>query len=292
MRYQSKTPTVGSDALLEFVNPTCISVYCDYYREYGDGIELVGASFATEVLRATLAGEISYRWKDPTPIVASGIAFADAFADPGVPTRVSGAVREKRLQAAVNLIQVFGPSTRWGVGWLVDVLGADSVSLTSEMAVVHYPRLADQCDTPFRRFIDENPFDPQPATDCVPYAGVGLPDAGDPFPNWAQPTSPFPRKSDVDSTSAGYQLFLRGEYTNPFGIPITVNPTVGWRHDFYGTTPNQTFIEYRKGITVGLSVDYLQTWVVGVSYANFFGGSDRHLAKDRDFMSMSVSYSF
>jgi hypothetical protein len=99
-------------------------------------------------------------------------------------------------------------------------------------------------------------------------------------------------KSDVNATSLGYQLLLRGEYTKPFSIPITVNPTVGWRHDFRGTAPNQTFIENRKSASLGLAVDYLQTWEASITYANFFGGGTKNLVHDRDFVSISLAYRY
>jgi len=292
MRYHSKTPAVGVHGQLAAVAPPgeCTNALnlCDYFRQYGDDIDLVGASFATEVLASTLAGEISYRWRSPATIVANGLAMADVVENAGVGdfSRIEqgGSVREKRIQAALNLIQSFGPSTRWGVGRVVEFLRADSFSLTSEMALVNYPDLATQCDTPFRPFIDEAILD-VPRTNCVPYSGVGPPDS-------SALIFGFPVKSDVDATSLGYQLFLRGEYTNPFQIPITVNPTVGWRHDFHGTTPDQTFIEDRMGVVLGLEVDYLRVWGGKISYANFFGGKNKHLVKDRDFVSLSVSYSF
>jgi hypothetical protein len=285
IRYHSKTPAVGNHAINLSLDPFDPDpVPTDYFREYGDKIDVVGASFTTEVLSATLAGEISYRWDDTTTVVATGSAIAAATVAPAfTPVRAGGSVREKRLQAVLNMIQIFGPSTRWGVGRVVDFLRADSFSLTSEIGVVHYPGLEDQCATPFQPVLDL--MLPAP-TDCIPYSGVGPSDTDELI------FGSFPVKSDVDATSWGYQLFLRGEYTNPFGIPITVNPTVGWRHDFHGIAPNQTFIEDRMGVTVGLAFDYLQTWGLRVTYANFFGGKDKHLVKDRDFVSISASYAF
>jgi len=278
IRYHSKTPTVGSEAT-NFGAPF-FALPTAYFREYGDKIDVVAASFATEVLGATFAGEISYRWDDPTPIVAAGRARL-AAENPGDVGRASGAVREKRLQAALNLIQTFGPSTRWGVGRVVEFLGADSVSLTSEMAVLYYPDLSNQCVNP------TTIPDPRNAPGCVPYAGTGVAD------HWEGFLAPGTiERSRVNATSLGYQLFVRGEYTNPFGVPITLNPTVGWRHDFHGTSPNQTFVEDRMAIVFGLEVDYLRRWGGNITYASFFGAEDRNLGKDRDFVSLSVSYAF
>jgi len=279
IRYHSKTPTVGNQPALPLL-PSA------YFREYADKIDVVGASFATGILNATLAGEIVYRWDDQTPIVATGNAFAAASraSQEGtpLPARIRGYVREQRLQAAINLIQTFGPSTRLGVGPVVKFLGADSFSLVSEMALVNYPSLAPQCSSPFQPFFD---VAAGTRTDCVPYAGVGPPDND-------VTVAGFPVKSDVNATSLGYQLLLRGEYTKPFSIPITVNPTVGWRHDFRGTAPNQTFIENRKSASLGLAVDYLQTWEASITYANFFGGGTKNLVHDRDFVSISLAYRY
>ena len=45
-------------------------------------------------------------------------------------------------------------------------------------------------------------------------------------------------------------------------------------------------------VTVGLEVDYLRVWGGKITYANFFGAKDKNLGKDRDFVSVSLSYSF
>jgi hypothetical protein len=52
------------------------------------------------------------------------------------------------------------------------------------------------------------------------------------------------------------------------------------------------FIEDRKAITLGVDVDYLNTWGLDLSYAAFFGAGRSNLSRDRDFVSLSLSYSF
>jgi hypothetical protein len=285
VRYHSKQPSVGNTGeLIENPGPgpAFIPVPTAYFRDYADGIDLIGASFATEVLNASWFGEISYRPDDQTPIVAAGVVIGRAAATlPGTPVTAQGYVREKRLQAQTGLIAVLGPSTRLGVGRLVELLRMDSMSFTTEIAVNHYPDLSTQCFNP------ANPFDPRNVAGCIGYSGVG------PSDRFIAPNDPanIPRSS-VDETSWGYQILLQAPYTNPIGVPITLTPSVGWLHDFSGTSPNQTFIEGRKGITVGLEVDYLNTWGGRVTYANRFDAGNRNLAKDRDFVSISVSYAF
>ncbi|MBW2385267.1 MAG: DUF1302 family protein [Deltaproteobacteria bacterium] len=96
----------------------------------------------------------------------------------------------------------------------------------------------------------------------------------------------------MDATSWGFNLLMRVNYADPFGVPITLTPTVGWSKDFSGTTPNQTFIDGRQAVTVGLEIDYLQVWGFKASYANFFGAGNENFSRDRDFFAMSASYSF
>jgi hypothetical protein len=190
----------------------------------------------------------------------------------------------------LNMIQTFGPSTRLGVGRVVRFLRADSFSLISEMSVVYYPDLSTQCINPFQ-FNDEPLGRNTPG--CVPYAGAGVADYWVSFPSGdIAGGNPNIHKSSVNATSLGYQLLLRGEYTNPFDIPITVNPSVGWLHDFHGVTPNLSFIEGRKAVTVSVEVDYLQRWGGIITYANFFGAGNKNLGKDRDFVSVSLSYAY
>jgi len=284
IRYHSKTPTVGNQAGFKMGQPAPLN----YFREYADKIEVVGVSSAREILNATVAGEVSYRWGDSTPLVATGSALANAVkqVQSGVnPNDVlatgRGYSREKRLQAMVNMIQILGPSTRWGVGQLVEASGADSFSLISEMAVNYYPDLSKQCSTPFQPLIDV--FSGQ-TTNCVAYAGPGPPDTDELV------SGNYPVKSGVDDVSLGYQVLLRGEYTNPMNIPITINPTVSWGHNFYGTSPNQTFVENRKSVSLGVVVDYLQVWQGSFTYGSFFGGGRENLTHDRDFVSFSLTY--
>jgi hypothetical protein len=277
VRYHSKTPTVGTVA--EFGTPKA------WFRQYAADIDLVGVSFAREILNATFAGEVAYVWDDASPIVSQGEAMAASIRAMRQgymgPVTTRGYNRDERLQTALNLIQILGPGTRWGVGRLVEASKADNFSLISELAMVSYPDIERQCSTPFQPFFD---VQQGKSTGCVPYAGTGPPD-GD-----ALVAGSFPLKSDVNTTSLGYQTMLRGEYSNPFDTPITVNPTLAWRHDFRGTTPNQTFIENRKGISLGLTLDYLQVYGLSVGYSSFFGGGRNHLVRDRDFVSLSFTY--
>jgi len=287
LHYDNKIPGVGNTAVF-ITSPSPQPVPTAFFRQYTSDIDVIGASFGSEILTASVNGEISYRPREPTGVVATGIAMAKAIgAGPNTPVRANSYTREERLQAAINMTQIFGPSTRWGIGRVVEFSRADSFSLTSEMGVTYYPSLSRQCPTPLQPLLDAFTGT---TTDCQPYQGVGVPDADGQLPGTPSPS--FGYKSDVNATSAGYQMFLRGEYTNPFNVPITINPTLAWRHDFRGTTPNATFIENRKAISLGVTVDYLQTYGASLTYSNYLHEHRKDLVHDRDFVSMNLTYRF
>jgi len=113
--------------------------------------------------------------------------------------------------------------------------------------------------------------------------------------------------------SWGYRLAGRLEYANML-YGGTVSPRLAFSHDVKGVGPN--FNEDVKSASVGVSWDYQRKWLVDLQYTNFFGGrayggtdvppagsvvtpgqpasfcSSANPLKDRDFYSLSVSYSF
>lgn len=113
--------------------------------------------------------------------------------------------------------------------------------------------------------------------------------------------------------SWGYRLLGRLEYANLlFGGNVA--PRLAWSHDVSGSGP--TFNEGVKSASIGASWEYQRRWVVDAQYTSYFGGrtycgtdqppagsavtpgqsaswcSSANPLKDRDFYSISVSYSF
>jgi hypothetical protein len=113
--------------------------------------------------------------------------------------------------------------------------------------------------------------------------------------------------------SWGYRLAGRLEYANAL-FSGNLSPRLAFSHDVKGVGPN--FVEGVKSASAGLSWDYQRKWLVDVQYTNYFGGkkfcgtdvpppgssvtpgqpasfcSSANPLKDRDFYSLSVSYSF
>lgn len=275
VHYHSKTPVLafhgyGVPDLNQPGTPNNLPF--DYFRQYPDDIDLVGASFATQLFGSAVAGEISYRPNDPVPLNALVGGLLPVFG----PTRVDGFEREHRLQFILNVLASFAPGTRW-IGPLVGWIGASDVSFIAEWGLVYYPGLDAVCEGTGQ--IDPttgSPVGSSPIqTGCTAYAG------------------PAGTLKGVDDLSWGYQLRVGPNWYNPFGIPVRFQPFVGWQHDVDGTTPGLSpHVDRRKALSVGFDVIYLDRWTGRVSYANFFGGGNANLTHDRDFVSFSLSYAF
>ena len=122
-----------------------------------------------------------------------------------------------------------------------------------------------------------------------------------------------PDDSFLTEFSWGYRLAARVEYANAlFGGNLA--PRYAWTHDVRGTGPN--FVEGVKSQSVGVSWDYQRRWIVDAQYTMYSGGrtycgtdmpppgsvvtpgqpaswcSSTNQIRDRDFYSLSVSYSF
>ena len=97
--------------------------------------------------------------------------------------------------------------------------------------------------------------------------------------------------ADADATSWGYRLAARLDYTNAIGA-AHLYPYAQFLHDVGGNSPAPSgpFVEGRTAITLGLRADYLSRWQADLSYTRY-GGEGNDLS-DRDFVALSVKYSF
>ncbi len=97
------------------------------------------------------------------------------------------------------------------------------------------------------------------------------------------------------SLSTGYRVAAISTYNNPWDLPITVTPSVSFRHDTTGFAPGPIgpgFVKGVKQVSLALGVSYLNAWNGSVSYTNGFGGGIHNGSADKDFISASLSYSF
>ena len=101
-------------------------------------------------------------------------------------------------------------------------------------------------------------------------------------------TNPF-----ADDFSWGYRVVSKWDYTDVIG-GWNMSPKIVYQHDVKGTTPGpiSNFVEDRKAVTLGLSMDYQSMWKAGIGYSSFFGAGTANVMGDKDFIAANISYSF
>jgi hypothetical protein len=259
-----------------------------YFAEYPEDIRLYGLSFSTSgPAGIALQGEYSYRQNQPLQLattevilaaggLANNITGGDTAAAAVVPgAEISGFRRVKMQQVQVTATKIFGPS-----------FGAESLTAIGEIGYTHLHL---------------------PAGLLFAGPGVVLPATGSSTATTAGSTQPN-NEGYATSNSWGYRLAANLSYPSAFA-GVSVTPRAAFAHDVDGVSP--TFNEGTKAATLGVGFVYRQKWQADLSYTTFWGGrtyagtdplatgtqprtyaTSANPLKDRDFISLSVSYSF
>lgn len=305
VNYHSRLPIIsartGSATDLAGITADNYVAGSQYFLEYPEDIQLLGASFNTTIGGVSLQGEYSFRKDQPLQIddvellqaaLAPAAVAAQCGGGPGpacsatlglfntnqiirdlggITTGNFGTFFDRELsgyrefdvsQAQITATQVFGPA-----------IGANQWLLVGEVGVTHVHSMPESGDLRLEG----------PGTSFggnANFIGVGG-------------MSEVQRAGFATATSWGYRLRTRFDYLNAIG-PVNLYPTVSWSHDVNGTTPLPlgNFLEDRKAISIGVSATYLDAWSADLQYTSFFGGEDFNLIHDRDFVSLAVKYSF
>lgn len=259
-----------------------------YFAEYPEDIRLYGLSFSTSgPAGIALQGEYSYRQNQPlqlatTEVILAAGGLANNITGGNVPaasvpigTEITGFRRVKMQQVQVTATKIFGPS-----------FGSESLTAIGE---VGYTRLS------------------LPAGLLFVGPGVVLPATGSSTATTAGSTQPN-NEGYATTNSWGYRLAANLSYPSAFA-GVSVTPRVAFAHDVDGVSP--TFNEGTKAATLGVGFVYQQKWQADLSYTTFWGGrtysgtdplptgtqprtyaTSANPLKDRDFVSLSISYSF
>jgi hypothetical protein len=264
-----------------------------YFIEYPEDIKLFGLSLNTSLpLGIALQGEYSYRKNQPlqlpsaellgaalgignqltstNPVAAAGVAYG---------TKIAGYERVKMHQVQATATKAFGPTFGGEQFVLVGEVGYTYLDLPAGKKFAapgcHLPQVGSSNAAAFN----------SNSTDCF-----------------------------VTSNSWGYRVVGRIDYPNALGA-ATVSPRLAYSHDVSGFGP--TFNEGSQAVTVGLGFNFRQVWQADIGYTTYFGGrtvagtdtpsaasgalpagqsatyaSSTNPLKDRDFLALSVSYSF
>ena len=239
-----------------------------YFLEYPDDIQLFGVSFNTVLGTSgwALQGEYSFRRDAPLqraerkviedglrPII-TGLTLAQT--DPAALGAFLARHEPTNVRGYVerDVSQIQATATRvFG-----PTMGADGLVFLTEVALMHVHDMPDKIAEPL-----ESPAGGVLATG----------------------------EADADATSWGYRIAARLDYNNAIG-GANLYPYTQFLHDVSGNSPAPSgpFVDGRTALTIGLRADYLSRWQADVGYTRLAG--DGNELSDRDFVSVSVKYSF
>ncbi|MDQ3027533.1 MAG: DUF1302 domain-containing protein [Pseudomonadota bacterium] len=292
------TPICATAAL----RALCATGTANYFAEYPEDIRLYGLSFSTQgPLGVALQGEYAYRPNLPLQFATPELLLASlglpnlntGFTQiPGAPTGATsaalipdGTYMQGWTRVKASQFQMTGTKS-WP-----NLIGAEQLVLVGEAGFNWFHNLPTGL-----KFNGPAVFLPATAF------GAAL------SSNNAVQTEGF-----LTEFSWGYRLLARLEYANAlFGG--TLAPRYAFAHDVKGTGPN--FNQGVKSQSGGITWDYQRKWLVDLQYTMYTGGrtycgtdvpnpgvtipagqsasycSAANPLKDRDFYSLSVSYSF
>lgn len=308
MNYHSRRPifagqtanftaqSIGSDVTYLAANPDIteqdiydnLTSFSQVRLDYPEDIKLYGLSFNTTLGTTALAGEISYRQDEPLQIDDVELLFAampQQLANAGIAPELNGIsqlnapdgqpfgpgviadgyILSDSTQAQMTLTHLWGPS--FGASQFVTLLEVGGINISD---------MPDPSDLRLNG----------PATDRN--GGIAL-----------APGLEMPIQGGIETNlfptdfAWGYRIIGKLQYSNVFA-GININPRVVFSHDVDGITPDPLFlfVEGRKSVALGVSFDYQSRWSADFSYNAFFDGvGTTNRISDRDFVSLSISYS-
>lgn len=226
-----------------------------YFTEYPEDIKMVGLTFNTATMRTgtLVAAEVSHHLDYPFQIALDQVYDASLS-----PVQFDDSYKD-------NAIGVFGADAR--------ISGFERLDRTqgSASATQLFGRRLGASQTTL-------------GVDAAFVYVHDLPGSGD---------APLQAPGGGDDLSWGYRISGQLEYNSVFG-GVNLLPRLIFAHDVDGYTPGplSTFKEDRKLISVGLRAEYINRWIVDLSYTNFFDGEPSNPLVDRDHVRFRVSYGF
>ncbi|OGI45596.1 MAG: hypothetical protein A2637_02925 [Candidatus Muproteobacteria bacterium RIFCSPHIGHO2_01_FULL_65_16] len=287
LKYHSRTPI--ATGIRGSASTSLGTGTARYFIEYPEDIHLYGLSFnSTGPGGSALQGEYSYRPNQPMQLATIELLLAglgaannitgDATAANAVPvgTEISGYRRVHMHQLQLTATKVFS-----------QVLGAEQLALTGEAGYTYLSLPAGLL------FAGPGTHLPAPGSSTATSGGSVQPNG----------------EGYATKGSSGYRLLMRLDFPGAIGA-ATLSPRIALSHDVNGVSP--TFNEGAKALTFGLGFGYKQNWQADLAYTNYYGGrtysgtdssgvpsgqsadyaSNSNPLKDRDFVALSVSYSF
>jgi hypothetical protein len=270
MNYHSRLPVYSGIS----TNVPLTVGNASYFAEFPENIHLYGASFNTALpLGFALQGEYSFKQGQPIQIDTVELLLAGL----GAPSQFNpipggtagnqylrGWRRKDISQVDFGTTKLFGPST-W-LGW-------SQVLVLGEVAYMHVHNLED--------------------TSVLRYDGPATDTPGNAATAAAQGVPQQDASGYATADSWGYNFLARATYNNVLNL-FTLEPTLRFIHDVYGISPKpvNNFVEGRKQATISLGMRFRNEVSTSIGYTNFFGGGNKNLLSDHDFVDATIKYSF
>jgi hypothetical protein len=281
----------------------CHTGTATYFAEYPEDIHLYGLSFNTAgPAGIAIQGEYSYRPNQPTQYATPELLLAAL----GIANLITGYTQIPGAPAGATGAALV-PDGTYLQGWkglkMSQIQVTATKSFPNRLAAEQLILLGEVGYTKFHSLPTDVKFN-APAVH-LPATALGS--------QLSSAFSPQPADSYMTANSWGYRIAARLEYANAlFGGNLS--PRYAWAHDVDGAGP--TFNEGQKAQSFGLSWDYQRRWLVDAQYTIYSGGrtycgtdanpptspippgqsanwcGSAFALKDRDFWSLSVSYSF
>ena len=273
-----------------------------YQIAYPEDLQISGISFATSTEGgASISGEISY--KPDSPVQWN--AFEVLLAGNGLPW--SRLYQQRAAEVGGDQASLFGEVAQgydeldiWQaqmtfIKFYDQVLGADRISLVSEIGMTYVDDLPDSDDARYGRSgaygIGNNegvfPLFGADFDACSEELLLGV------IPNTSRNanTSYCNDEGYVNELSGGIRVRATMDFNNAFA-GINVSPRVSLAYDQgNGPEPGSQFIDDRLTTALSVSFVYQNRTSVDIGYTNFSGG-DYNVLKDRDNVTLSAKYSF
>jgi hypothetical protein len=292
------TPICAAAALRSL----CHTGTASYFAEYPEDIRLFGLSFNTAgPAGIALQGEFSYRPNLPVQYATPELLLASL----GLPNLITGYTQIPGAPTGATAAALV-PDGSYMQGW--KRLKSSQMQVTGTKS---WPNMLEAEQLVLVGEVGFNWFHSLPSDVKFNGPGTYLPATQ----LGSVVSSAFSVNPDTYLTeySWGYRLAARLEYNNLlFGG--NVSPRAAFTHDVSGVGPN--FNEGVKSASLGVAWEYQRRWVVDMQYTTFFGGREfcgtdvpptgsvvtpgqsaswcysTNPIKDRDFYSLSVSFSF
>ena len=320
MNYHSRTPLfsgikgtptsilTGSPLMAPICGVPALRALCHtgtatYFAEYPEDIKLYGVSFNTAAPGGVaLQGEYSYRPNQPVQYATPELLLASLGLPnlitgytqiPGAPVGATAAalVPDGTYMQGYQRLKMSTMQMTATKSW-PNLIGAEQLVMVGEAGANWYHNLPHDV-----KFNAPAVFLPATQFGAIVSSAFSVQDPD----------------SFLTSFAWGYRIAARLEYANAlFGG--TVSPRYAWSHDVKGTS--QVFNQGVKSQSFGVSWDYQRKWIVDAQFTMYSGGrvytgtdtpppgsvvtpgqpaswsSSANPLRDRDFYSLSVSYSF